>query len=57
MKKHDGVKLACQFYANHDQQKLIELKTGVPVKRIEDFLENNILSNQDRKKLERQKEW
>ena len=57
MKKHDGVKLACQFYANHGQLKLVELKTGVPVKRIENFLENNILSNQDRKKLERQKEW
>lgn len=51
MKNHDGVRLACQFYANHGQLRLVELKTGVSVKRIENFLENDILSESDRDKL------
>jgi len=55
LKKHDGIRLACQFYANHGQLKLVELKTGVSVKKIENFLENGVLSNKDREKLELQK--
>lgn len=48
MEVQDGLKLMLQFYANHGKLRLVENKTGVPVRRIENFLENNILSKEDR---------
>ena len=48
MEVQDGLRLSLQFYSNHCRLKQVEDKTGVPAKRIENFLENDILSEDDR---------
>jgi hypothetical protein len=39
MKELDGLKSMVQFYANHGALKQIEDKTGVPVNKIESWLD------------------
>ena len=47
----DGVKLMVQFYDNNRALHKVQETTGIPIKRLQNFLDNDILSEKDRETL------
>jgi hypothetical protein len=52
MKVFDGLMLRVQFYANNGALKQVSVKSGVPITRLEQWLEGGELSAEDRELLE-----
>jgi len=48
MREFDGLKLLVKFYENHGQLKQVAEKTGVPISRIQAWLDGGELSEENR---------
>lgn len=48
MEDRDGLKMYVQFYANYGQLEQVEQRTGVPLRRLQTWLDGGILSDADR---------
>jgi len=51
IKEFDGLKLVVQFYANNGALNKVAESSGVPIHRLERWLEKDILFEEDREKL------
>lgn len=51
-KKRDGTKLLVQFYANHGRLNQVSEHTNVPVKELENWLKNDVISKDSKQKLD-----
>ena len=53
MRTFDGLKLTLQFYDNHGQLHKVSKKSGVPMKYLFKFIDEDILSKEHRTMLEK----